>query len=170
MLELHLLLASAALLSAILSIELKDMFKAILSFMVLNVLLAAILYAVGAPYLAVFQLLIYAGAVTILFLVTIHVGEESEEERDTISAKIRILSLILAMLLVAVLLTYSPRVMEGVKAPQLGLTSLGEHPEFLWVNRWLDLLIQAFIILVVAASISVQLRKEGREEREVEGK
>jgi len=78
-LELHLLLASAALLSAILSIELKDMFKAILSFMVLNVLLAAILYVVGAPYLAVFQLLIYAGAVSILLLATVHAGEEKGE-------------------------------------------------------------------------------------------
>lgn len=153
----------------ILSIEFRNLLRAILSFAGGNVALSAILYMLGAPLLAVFQLLIYAGAVTILFLVTIHAGEESEEEKDAASAKIRILSIILAVFLVAVLLMYSPRVMEAVRAPQLGLTSLGEHPEFLWVNRWLDLLIQAFIILAVVASISVQLRKEEREEREVEG-
>ena len=151
----------------ILSIEFRNLLRAILSFAGGNVVLSAILYLLGAPYLAVFQLLIYAGAVTILFLVTIHVGEEREEARDTIFTKLQILSIIFAVLLIAILLIHSPRIIEGVKAPLLGLMSFEEHPEFLWVNRWLDLLIQAFIILVVVASISAQLMKERREEREV---
>ncbi|HDD66161.1 MAG: hypothetical protein DRN64_00115 [Thaumarchaeota archaeon] len=62
----------------ILSIELRSLLKGILSFAGGNAVLSAILYLLGAPYLAVFQLLVYAGAVTILFLVTIHAGEERE--------------------------------------------------------------------------------------------
>lgn len=166
-LALHLTLVLFTLAFSILAVELKDMLKAILSFMVANVFLSAILYLLGAHYLAVFQLLIYAGAVTILFLVTIHVGEEVEETRNTAFTKLQILSMILAVLLIAILLVHSPRIVEGVKAPLLGLTSFEEHPEFLWVNRWLDLLIQAFIILVVAASISIQLMREKHEERGV---
>jgi len=166
-LALHLTLVLFTLAFSILAVELKDMLKAILSFMVANVFLSAILYLLGAHYLAVFQLLIYAGAVTILFLVTIHVGEEVEETRNTAFTKLKILSMILAVLLIAILLVHSPRIVEGVKAPLLGLTSFEEHPEFLWVNRWLDLLIQAFIILVVAASISIQLMREKHEERGV---
>ena len=73
---LHLTLILLTLAFSILAVELKDMLKAILSFTVANVFLSAILYLLGAPYLAVFQLLIYAGAVTILFLATIHAGEE----------------------------------------------------------------------------------------------
>ena len=149
----------------ILSTELRNLLKAIFSFVGGNIALSAILYLLGTPLLAIFQLLIYAGAVTILFLVTIHVGEETEED-DMASTKIRILSIVLAFSLVVMFLMYSPVIVEGVKAPQLGITSIEEHPEFLWVNRWLDLLIQAFIILVVAASISVQLGKEKHRERE----
>ncbi|MCD6591745.1 MAG: NADH-quinone oxidoreductase subunit J [Thaumarchaeota archaeon] len=73
---LHLTLILLTLAFSILAVELKDMLKAILSFTVANVFLSAILYLLGAHYLAVFQLLIYAGAVTILFLATIHAGEE----------------------------------------------------------------------------------------------
>jgi len=76
MLTLHIVLVALTLAFAVLAIELKDMLKAILSFTLVNVFLAAILYALGALYLAVFQLLIYAGAVTILLLATIHAGEE----------------------------------------------------------------------------------------------
>jgi len=76
MLSLHIVLVALTLAFAVLAIELNDMLKAILSFTLVNVFLAAILYSLGAPYLAVFQLLIYAGAVTILLLATIHAGEE----------------------------------------------------------------------------------------------
>ncbi|RLG12305.1 MAG: hypothetical protein DRN64_00120 [Thaumarchaeota archaeon] len=78
------------------------------------------------------------------------------------------LSMILAVLLVAILLAYSPRIVGSVKAPGLKLTSFEEHPEFLWTYRWFDLLVQAFIILAVSAAISAQLRREEPEGREAE--
>jgi NADH:ubiquinone oxidoreductase subunit 6 (subunit J) len=41
-------------------------------FAVFNVSISMIYYLLGAPFVAVFQLLVYAGAVTVLFLVTLH--------------------------------------------------------------------------------------------------
>lgn len=69
---LHLVLIFLLLLFALLSIELKDLTKAILSFSVFSIFLAIIFYILGAPYVAVFQLAIYAGAVTVLFLAVMH--------------------------------------------------------------------------------------------------
>lgn len=69
---LHMALIFLLLLFALLSIELKDLTKAILSFSIFSIFLAIIFYILRAPYVAVFQLAIYAGAVTILFLAAIH--------------------------------------------------------------------------------------------------
>jgi NADH-quinone oxidoreductase subunit J len=72
----HIVMIIITLVFVVLAAELKDMMKAILAFMCANIAMAAIFYLLGAPYLSVFQLLIYAGAVTILLLATIHAGEE----------------------------------------------------------------------------------------------
>ena len=81
----------------------------------------------------------------------------------------RALAAILSVLLALALLAYSPKITESLKAPSLKLTSIDENPQFLWANRRLDLLIQAFMILAAAMAISAQLRKEERV-REVEEK
>ncbi len=73
---LHLALIIFMLVFSILAVELKSMLKAILAFMGANITMSMIFYLLGAPYLAVFQLLIYAGAITILLIATIHAGEE----------------------------------------------------------------------------------------------
>lgn len=75
----HIAMIIITLAFTILAAELKDMMKAILAFMCANIAMAVIFYLLGAPYLSVFQLLIYAGAITILLLATIHAGEERGE-------------------------------------------------------------------------------------------
>jgi len=77
-LSIHIILISLLILFSILSIEFKRLIKAILAFTCLSATMSAIFYIMGAFYIAVFQLLIYAGAVTVLFLATIHTGEEEE--------------------------------------------------------------------------------------------
>lgn len=81
----------------------------------------------------------------------------------------RALPIILSILLASALLAYSPRITESLKVYSLKLTSIDENPQFLWANRGLDLLIQAFVILAAAMAISAQLRKEERV-KEVEEK
>ncbi len=66
------LLGVLALFTAIMSVESKDIVRSILYFLLFNVVVSAILYLLGAPYVAVFQLLVYAGGVSVLFLATLH--------------------------------------------------------------------------------------------------
>jgi NADH-quinone oxidoreductase subunit J len=62
----------ATVIAAAAATQVKDITRAIVAFTVMNILIAAIFYILGAPYIAAFQLLVYAGAVTVLFLAAIH--------------------------------------------------------------------------------------------------
>jgi len=59
-------------LAAILAVEAKDLIRSIIAFLIMCVFVAIIYYAMGAVYASVFQLLIYAGAVSVLLAVTVH--------------------------------------------------------------------------------------------------
>ncbi len=86
-----------------------------------------------------------------------------QERRGVISMEAtKIVAVVLSVLLAAALLAYSPKIVKSIRSPNLKLTSLEENPQFLWVNRGLDLLIQAFIILAAALAISAQFRREER--------
>ncbi|HDJ66098.1 MAG TPA: hypothetical protein ENF33_00070 [Nitrososphaeria archaeon] len=65
---------------AILSIEVKDLFYAIIFFALMCISIGSMFWMLNAPYLAVFQLSIYAGAVVALFLVTITLTVRRERE------------------------------------------------------------------------------------------
>lgn len=66
------LLIILTIITAALAIGVRDLTRAIVFFAAMNVLVAVIFYILGAPYVAVFQLLVYAGAVTVLFLAALH--------------------------------------------------------------------------------------------------
>ncbi|MEM0328934.1 MAG: hypothetical protein QXU12_04640 [Nitrososphaerota archaeon] len=72
----------------------------------------------------------------------------------------RIAAAILAILLAATLLAYSPKIIQNIRAPSLEPTRIEENPQFLWANRWLDLLVQAFMLFAVIAAVSAQLRRD----------
>jgi len=59
-------------LAAILAVEAKDLIRSIMAFLIMCIFVAIIYYAMGAVYASVFQLLIYAGAVSVLLIVTVH--------------------------------------------------------------------------------------------------
>jgi len=61
-----------AVLAAILAVEAKDLIRSVIAFLIMCVFVAIIYYAMGAVYASVFQLLIYAGAVSVLLVVTVH--------------------------------------------------------------------------------------------------
>ncbi|MDI9619569.1 MAG: NADH-quinone oxidoreductase subunit J [Candidatus Nezhaarchaeota archaeon] len=61
-----------AILSALFAVESEDLFKSIIAFSAMSVFVGILYYVMGAFYASVFQLLVYAGAVTVLFAVTIH--------------------------------------------------------------------------------------------------
>jgi len=61
-----------AILTAIFAVESKDLVKSVIAFSAMSVFVAILYYIMGALYASVFQLLVYAGAVTVLFAVTVH--------------------------------------------------------------------------------------------------
>jgi len=65
---------------ALLSIEVKNLFHAVIFFALMCISIGAIFWMLNAPYLAVFQLAVYAGAVVALLLaaVILTVGKERE--------------------------------------------------------------------------------------------
>jgi NADH-quinone oxidoreductase subunit J len=58
--------------AAIFAARVKNLTRGIIAFAAMNILVAVMFYVLGAPYVAVFQLLVYAGAVTVLFLAALH--------------------------------------------------------------------------------------------------
>ena len=67
---------------AILTIELKDMLHSIMCFGGMCVTVGIIFWLLNAPYVAVFQLLVYAGAMLALFLATIMLTTREEELKN----------------------------------------------------------------------------------------
>jgi NADH-quinone oxidoreductase subunit J len=70
-----------ATLLAFLAVEASKMLYAVISFSGMCMAIGALFWVLNAPYVAVFQLLIYAGAVMILFLVTIMLTSQKENLR-----------------------------------------------------------------------------------------
>ncbi|MHA1594465.1 MAG: NADH-quinone oxidoreductase subunit J [Candidatus Baldrarchaeia archaeon] len=77
---LHITLLVAAIIFALLSIEAKRLHRAAMAFCIFSVILGIIFYMLAAPYVAVAQLVIYAGAVTVLLLVVISLTRGGWEE------------------------------------------------------------------------------------------
>jgi NADH-quinone oxidoreductase subunit J len=55
---------------ALLTVEFKSIIRAILSFAAMSILIGGIFWLLGSMLVAFFQILVYAGAVVVLFLIT----------------------------------------------------------------------------------------------------
>ena len=64
---------------ALLTVELKDMLHAILCMCGMCISIGALFWLLNAPYVAVFQLLVYAGAVMVLFIATVMLTTRREK-------------------------------------------------------------------------------------------
>jgi len=66
------LLLVVAVVSSIIAVEHPKLIKAVAAFLIMSVALAAVFAVLRAYVAAFFQMLIYAGAVVVLFLVALH--------------------------------------------------------------------------------------------------
>jgi NADH-quinone oxidoreductase subunit J len=78
---LQLVLMSFALILAFLTVEVKRILYAVISFSGMCVVIGALFWILNAPYVAVFQILIYAGAVVTIFLAAIMLTSQKERLR-----------------------------------------------------------------------------------------
>ena len=63
---------------ALLTVELKDMLHAVICLCGMCITVGALFWLLNAPYVAVFQLLVYAGAVIVLFIATVMLTARKE--------------------------------------------------------------------------------------------
>lgn len=63
---------------ALLTVELKDMLHAVICLCGMCIAVGALFWLLNAPYVAVFQLLVYAGAVIVLFIATVMLTARKE--------------------------------------------------------------------------------------------
>lgn len=79
----HFTMIAAMIIFGIIAIEHKNLIYSAISLAVMSVFLGIIYFILNAPYVAVFQLVIYAGAVTVLFLAAISLVTKTKgEEKD----------------------------------------------------------------------------------------
>ncbi len=64
---------------ALLTVELKDMLHVVISLCGMCITKGALFWLLNAPYVSVFQLLVYAGAVIVLFTATVMLTARKEE-------------------------------------------------------------------------------------------
>ncbi len=64
--------------AAIFAIELRDLIYAAIALAVVSIALAGVFWILNAPWVALFQLMIYGGAVTVLLISTVALTERFE--------------------------------------------------------------------------------------------
>jgi len=69
------ILLAVVIIAAILAVELRDLIYAVIALAVLSVALAGVFWILLAPWVALFQLTIYGGAVTVLLFSTVALTE-----------------------------------------------------------------------------------------------
>jgi len=70
-----LVLLSFTIFLAVLTVEFENLMYAVLSFCGMTITLGFLFLLLGAPYVALFQILVYTGAVGVLFIITIMLTE-----------------------------------------------------------------------------------------------
>lgn len=68
----ELFLIASTLITAFLAVKLERVIHSVTAFLFTSVLTALLFLVLNAPYATIFQILIYAGAVVILILITLH--------------------------------------------------------------------------------------------------
>lgn len=76
---LQIALIVSTVLLALLTVELKDMLHVVISLCGMCITIGALFWLLNAPYVSVFQLLVYAGAVIVLFTATVMLTARKEE-------------------------------------------------------------------------------------------
>lgn len=71
-------LMGLAVILALATVELRDILHAIIAFCGMSITIGALFWLLDAPYVAVFQLLIYAGAIVALFTATVMLTTRKE--------------------------------------------------------------------------------------------
>ena len=157
---------------ALLAVELSDMLRAVVALLGMSIALGGLFWLMAAPYVALFQLLIYGGAIVALFIVTVTLTAAGAKQRASVrkdatwraAVFVSIASILLILVLIRSrpfrLFGYAQHAVEFVEA--FTATVDGDVSRFLWRHRTLDLIAQAFVLFSAALGC-IALLRPGRE-------
>lgn len=144
----YVLIAVGILACAILAISAKRLLISAIWLAMTSALVALMVYLLGAPQVAVIELSVGAGLVTVLFVFAINIsGEEVIGEKSPLPKPVVWTSVLLTLGLVIFF------ILRSVGFLQLPETVSGSAPSILWSIRYLDILLQ--IVLIFAGVLSV---------------
>jgi NADH-quinone oxidoreductase subunit J len=134
--EIFYLSGMVAILSTVMAITRRNAVHALLYFIVSLLSVAVIFFILGAPFIAALEVIIYAGAIMVLFIFVImmlNLGPQSiEQEKQWLSPKTWIVPVILTLILIAeliYLLTYAEGLsgFRAVGPKQVGIALFGPY-------------------------------------------
>lgn len=158
----------AACFFALLAVQLGDILHAVIALLAMSIALGALFWLMAAPYLAVFQLLVYGGAVVALFTVTVTLTGARTERRpgrrlDLVWAMGALASVALIVIVFSLIQTrpfdifgYAPLSMIFIDASPTNV--IQQVSQFLWKYRSLDVIAQAFVLFSAALGCIALLR------------
>ena len=156
-------LAILTLVSTIMAITRRHVVHAII-YLILSFFSTALLfYLLGAPFLAILEVIIYAGAIMVLFLfVVMTVKDESNEGGKEFYRWLPAVVLSLISFSVgAVLIFEIPGSQEGLKA---GMATPAAFGQYLFKTYWFPVEIASFLLLIGLVGALYLGRQESKEE------
>jgi NADH-quinone oxidoreductase subunit J len=129
--------------------------------------MAALFVLLGAYFLAVLQVLVYAGAVVVLFLFIVMLLDVKDEKRRSFRPVTAVASVLALLLMVgAVYMIFSPRNLNSGEAPAVATgSSLKAYGEQLFTTYLLPMQVTGFLLLIAMIGVIVlskQVRPAGR--------
>ncbi len=158
------ILAVIALLTAALMVTARNLVHAVLM-MVANFGVIAIMYiTLTAPFVAVVQVAVYAGAIMVLFLfVVMLLGEQQLDFAEPFAGQrvaAGVLGLLLAVMLVVTLYTASPAVLQtGLTAEQIGRENAQRVGELLYTQYLLPFEATSILLLIAMVGAVVLAKR-----------
>jgi uncharacterized MnhB-related membrane protein len=136
----YVLVAAGILACAILAIRSKRLLVSAIWLAVTSALVALMFYLLGAVQVAVIELSVGAGLVTVLFVFAINIAGEEGMELEPVMPK----PLAWGLVVIAISLTIYLTIMGG--GLKLILSPSADTPAILWSDRYLDILLQIGLI------------------------
>jgi NADH-quinone oxidoreductase subunit J len=131
-----------------------------LSLIVVMVALAGLYLLLGAEFVAAVQIIVYAGAIMVLFVFVIMLLNAGEEERTNLSRIARTAGLPLTLTLLALLATIVAKAGHAEAAPSLPTTPTRELALLLFREFVFPFELTSFLILIAILGAIVLAQKE----------
>ena len=150
------LLMALLVITAVASVMIRSLLKAAIALALTSVVLTVIMYVLGSPLAAVFELSVCAGLVTAIFIsaismTSIHDDEEVKQIRRRRIKRFIYLPVILVLLAVGLILAW-PSLQLNISSIASGTATVQNQ---LWDVRKLDIIGQIIIIVAGVFGISV---------------